>query len=250
MKIIKLIISSCITLGLLSTPLAAREHIYLMAGQSNMMGLAHTKNLPTGYRPTPPNVSFFYKGSARPLARGPHIGPEVSFAHTVANAFPDDHHTIIKFAATGSHIRQWFPGETYYEGMIRQFALATQQENPAVDAIFWMQGEGDAFNQERASTYADNLTYFIDVLRKELDAHSTPFIMGFVDPIGRNFPEVSLVQQNQHIVNETVAHTHLIPADGVAKIYDNIHFNATGQVEMGKRFALKYIDLVRNQAAN
>nr|CAA6805216.1 MAG: Unknown protein [uncultured Thiotrichaceae bacterium] len=241
---------SYIAIGLLSSPLTAKEHIYLMAGQSNMMGLAHTKNLPASYRSTPPNVSFFYKGSARPLARGTHIGPEVSFAHTVARAFPNDQHTIIKFAATGSHIRQWFPGETYYEGMIRQFALATSQENPNIDAIFWMQGEGDAFNHQRASTYARNLTYFINVLRKELNAYTTPFIMGFVDPTGLNFPEISLVQQQQHTVNKTVAHTHLIPAEGVAKIYDNIHFNALGQVEMGKRFALKYIDLVKNQTSH
>ena len=244
MKIYTLPLLFYIVSMMLSSPVVARERIYLMAGQSNMMGLAHTYNLPASYKSTPPNVSFVYKGSARPLARGKHIGPEVSFAHAVARAFPHDHHTIVKFAATGSHIREWFPGETFYVGMLRQLRLFIPQEKPHFDAIIWMQGEGDAFNRERATQYAHNLTYFINVLRRELSAPLTPFIMGVIDPVGRDFPEVSLVQENQRKVNATVSNTHLIPAEGVSKIYDNIHFNALGQVEMGQRFAQKYIELV------
>ena len=229
--------------SLFSASATARDRIYLMAGQSNMMGLAHTKNLPAAYKTTPPNVSFFYKGRGRKLARGKHIGPEVSFAHAVSRAFPNDRHIIVKFAATGSHIRQWFPTEHYYIGMMRQLGFSIPQENPKIDAIIWMQGEGDTFNKQRASQYASNLTYFIRHLRHDLKAPYAPFIMGVIDPIGRDFPEVSLVQQKQREVNASVANTHLIPADGVTKIYDNIHFNALGQVDMGKRFANKYIEL-------
>lgn len=244
MKIYALSLLICIATGLLSSPVIARERIYLMAGQSNMMGLAHTHNLPAAYKSTPPNVSFIYKGSARPLAGDKHIGPEVSFAHAVARAFPHDQHTIVKFAATGSHIREWFPGETFYVGMLRQLRLFIPPERLHIDAVIWMQGEGDAFNRERANQYAHNLTHFINVLRRELDAPATPFIMGVIDPVGRDFPEVSLVQENQRRVNATVPNTYLITAEGVSKIYDNIHFNALGQVEMGRRFANKYIELV------
>lgn len=235
-------------LGALHNPLSAGERLYLMAGQSNMMGLAQTKNLPNAYRATPANVTFVYKGRARPLARGKHIGPEVSFAHAVSRAFPHDHHTIVKYAATGSHIRQWFPGQPYYEGMIRQLGFSVPLEKRKVNAIIWMQGEGDAFNQQRAKQYATNLTHFIGVLRKTLKAPSIPFIMGFINPVGRDFPEVALVQKNQHRVNRSVASTHLIPEKGISKIYDNIHFNALGQVEMGKRFANQYIQLVKSGA--
>lgn len=232
-----------ISASLLSAPAIARDRIYVMAGQSNMMGLAYTHNLPPAYKTTPYNVTFFYKGSGRPLARGKHIGPEVSFAHAVARAYPEDRHIIVKFAATGSHIRQWFPKKHFYRGMMRQLDLATASENRKIDAIIWMQGEGDAFNKQRASQYAPNLTYFIRHLRHDLGATNAPFIMGEIDPIGRDFPEVSLVQQHQQRVNRTVSNTHLISAGGVTKIYDKIHFNALGQVEMGKRFARKYIAL-------
>ncbi len=247
MKIYTTALLFCFVGILMSTPASARERIYLMAGQSNMMGLAHTYNLPASYRSTPPNVKFIYKGSARPLARGKHIGPEVSFAHAVAKAFPHDQHTIVKFAATGSHIREWFPGKTFYAGMLRQLKIFIPQEKPHIDAIIWMQGEGDAFNRKRATQYAHNLTYFIRVLRRELNAPLAPFIMGVIDPVGRDYPEVELVQDNQRKVSATVPNTYLVPAEGVSKIYDNIHFNALGQVEMGRRFASKYIGLVRKK---
>ncbi|MEZ5535594.1 MAG: sialate O-acetylesterase [Thiolinea sp.] len=233
-----------VTLSIMfSSAAMARDRIYLLAGQSNMMGLAGTEGLPAAYKSTPPNVVFYYKGGARPLARDKHIGPEVSFAHAVARAFPADRHIIVKFAATGSHIRQWFPGEHYYKGLLRQLELAVSPETPEIEAIFWMQGEGDAFNKERASQYATNLTHFIRHLRQDLRAAGAPFIMGLIDPIGRDFPEVALVQQNQRLVNSTVANTYLLPAEGISKIYDNIHFDALGQVEMGKRFAQQYIEI-------
>lgn len=225
--------------------LPAAERIYLMAGQSNMMGLAWTKNLSTGYKTTPPNVKFYYKGSRRELGQDVHFGPEVSFAHRVAQEFPNDQHIIVKFAATGSHIRQWFPGEPFYEGMLRQLSIFVPQEKPHIEAIFWMQGEGDTFNLERASSYAKNLTFFIDSLRAELNAPDVPFIMGEINPVGRDFPEVPTVQQHQKIVNNTVANTYLIPERGIEKIYDNIHFNANGMVDMGQRYAKQYIELAK-----
>ncbi len=220
----------------------AAEYIYLMAGQSNMMGLASTQHLSAAYKTTPPNLKFFYKGSRRSLGQDVHFGPEVSFAHRIAREFPNDQHTIIKFAATGSHIRQWFPGEPFYEGMLRQFRLFVPPEKRTVAAIFWMQGEGDAFNRERASSYAENLTRFIASLRTELNVPDAPFIMGEINPVGRDFPEVPLVQQQQRLVNNTVPNTYLIPERGIKKIYDNIHFNADGMVEMGKRYAQQYLD--------
>ena len=237
-----------ITAALFSSSTFARDRIYILAGQSNMMGLAHTKNLPAAYKTTPSNVSFFYKGSPRKLARGKHIGLEIGFAHAVSKAFPNDRHILVKYAATGSHIQQWFPTEPYYLAMMRQLGFSIRQKNPKIEAIIWMQGEGDTFNKQRASQYAKNLTYFIRTLRYDIKAPNTPFIMGVIDPIGRDFPEVSLVQQKQRDVSASVANTYLIPAEGIEKIYDKIHFNASGQVTMGKRFAQKYIELSRRKA--
>jgi len=233
-------------LGLtLSTTLLAGERIYLMAGQSNMMGLAKTYQLPTTLKRTPANVTFYYQGRPRKLAQYSHFGPEVSFAHQIARAFPQDQHIIIKFAATGSHIQQWLPGQPLYKGMLRQLGFSVKRDHPKIEAILWMQGESDALNHARASQYAPRLSRFIHQLRKDLKSPQTLFVMGEVDPIGKDFPMVDLVRQHQHQVHSQVSRTVLTPAAGIGKIYDHIHYNTQGQVELGKRFAQAYIQHAR-----
>lgn len=224
---------------------SATDRIYLMAGQSNMMGLAKTYRLPPTYRKTPSNVTFYYQGRPRKLAQFSYFGPEVSFAHQVARAFPQDHHIIIKFAATGSHIEQWMPGQPLYKGMLRQLGFSIKQKDPKIEAVFWMQGESDALNKTRASQYAGRLGLFIRSLRRDLKSPASLFIMGEVDPMGKDFPMVKLVQDNQRKVRSQIPNTYMTPAQGLGKIYDHIHYSALGQMELGKRFALEYIKRAR-----
>jgi len=218
----------------------AGQRVYLMAGQSNMMGLANTSQLPAGYRHTPANVTFIYQGRQRPLARDSRFGPEVSFAHLVSRAFPDDEHIIIKFAATGSHIRQWLPGEHYYRAMLRQINISFDR-TPRIDAVFWMQGESDARNSYRATRYANRLSRFIHSLRRDLRSPSSLFIMGQINPQGSGYPMVQEVQLNQRVVDTQVNNTLLITTHGLHKNIDNIHYSAQGQLELGRRFAATYI---------
>lgn len=231
----------------ISTSASAAERIYLLAGQSNMMGLAKSYYLPATFKKTPGNVTFYYQGRPRKLAQYSHFGPEVSFAHHVARAFPQDKHIIIKFAATGSHIEQWMPGTKLYKGMLRQLGFSIKRPNPEISAIVWMQGESDALNKQRATLYAQRLSKFIHSLRKDLKAPNTPFIMGQIDPMGKDFPLVKVVQQKQQQVRSQVRNTILTPAAGLGKIYDNIHYSAQGQMELGKRFAEAYINRANKQ---
>lgn len=219
----------------------AGERIYLMAGQSNMMGLAKSHRLPPAYKKTPGNVTFFYQGRPRKLAQYSHFGPEVSFAHHVARAFPNDKHIIVKFAATGSHIQQWLPGKPLYKGMLRQVGFSIKQENPTINAIVWMQGESDSLNPGRATRYAQRLSQFIYSMRKDLKSPNSLFIMGEINPLGKDFPLVKVVQQKQKQVQSQVRNTVLTPSQGLGKIFDHIHYNAQGQMELGKRFAQAYI---------
>ncbi|PWQ92799.1 sialate O-acetylesterase [Leucothrix pacifica] len=223
----------------------AGERIYLLAGQSNMMGLAKSYYLPPAYKKTPSNVTFYYQGRPRKLAQYSKFGPEVSFAHHVARAFPHDKHIIVKFAATGSHIQQWMPGQDLYKGMLRQVGFSIKQPNPKINAIIWMQGESDALNSGRASKYAQRLSQFIHSLRRDLKSPHSLFVMGEINPKGKDFPLVKVVQQKQKQVQSQVTNTVLTPAKGLGKIYDHIHYSAQGQMELGKRFAEAYIKRAR-----
>jgi len=235
-----------LTMGLcISNSAHADQRIYLMAGQSNMMGFGKTYHLPATFRKTPHNVTFYYQGRPRKLAQYSHFGPEVSFAHHVARAFPNDEHIIVKFAATGSHIQQWMPGQPLYQGMLRQLGFSIKEKNPKIAAVVWMQGESDALNQARASKYSHHLTRFITTLRKDLASPHSLFIMGEINPLGKDFPLVKSVQKSQRQVRSQVRNTLLTNSNDLGKIFDNIHYSAQGQMELGKRFAEAYISRAR-----
>ncbi len=227
------------------TEVFAADRVYIMAGQSNMMGRAKTHYLPPTYRKTPNNVTFYYQGRERKLAQYAYFGPEVSFAHNVARAFPQDRHIIIKHVATGSSIQQWLPGQRLYQGLLRQVNFSLKTDNPKIEAVVWMQGENDARTRAKAVQYAPRLTRFIHSLRKDLNAANSQFILGEISPEDKAFPMVSVVQQQQRKVSTQVANAQLISTQGLGKIFDHVHFSAPGQMELGRRFAHAYIRRAR-----
>ncbi len=252
MKILNHCLLLCVlfitAIGLTSTA-NAKEYIYILAGQSNMMGKGKISKLPATYRKTPHNVTFYYQGRPRPLAQYAHFGPEISFAHIIARAYPRDTHIIVKHVATGSSIEQWLPGSRLYKGLMRQLTYATRhahkktakEEGEAkavtVDAIIWMQGEQDARNKGKASRYEGHLKRFITGLRTELNSPHSLFIMGQVSPEDAAFSMTTLIQQAQGRIQNSLPRTTLIPTEDLGKLYDRVHYDAHGQLELGKRFA-------------
>lgn len=241
MKTAKLLSSVLLLYGSLSlTPASAIQRVYLMAGQSNMSGTASTNLLPAAYRHTPDNVVFFHKGQRRSLGRYGRFGPEVSFAHHMARRFPNDQHIIIKYAAGGSNMQQWMPGNQYYQNMLREVRFSLKRRSSRVDAIFWMQGESDAMNKYRAAHYGNRLSQFIRSLRRDLRSPSSMFVIGQINPQGNGYPMVSQIQRKQQQVNSRVWNTRLVSSHGLGKSYDKVHYSAQGQVELGRRFANAY----------
>ena len=241
MKTIKLL-SSVLLLssGLYVNSASAAQRVYIMAGQSNMSGTASTNQIPYAYRHTPHNVVFFHKGQRRPLGRYGRFGPEVSFAHNMSRRFPNDQHIIIKYAAGGSDMQQWMPGNRFYRNMLREVRFSLNQSSRRVDAIFWMQGESDAKNKFRAAHYGTRLRQFINSLRRDLRSPSSMFVIGQINPKGNGYPMVNLIQREQQQVNSQVWNTRLVSSHGLGKNYDNVHYSAQGQVELGRRFADAY----------
>ncbi|WP_020557912.1 sialate O-acetylesterase [Thiofilum flexile] len=244
---LKFIIIAAVTLGMLAplSPLLAKERIYLLAGQSNMMGHGKTHELPPRYKRTPPNVHFFYQGRLKPLAQTTYFGPEVTFAHEVARAFPNDQHILIKMAATGSSIKQWQYGQPLYYGLLRHLQLALPEyfyrATPPVEAIIWMQGEQDARKWVDARNYQTLVWHFISQLRSDIAAPKSLLIMGRVNPRTPYFKMVGMVQNSQAQLTRTLPYTLLVNTDGLGTLRDRIHYSAKGQMELGRRMARAYI---------
>lgn len=224
-----------------SSLLCAKTHIYLLAGQSNMMGKSETTaQLPAKYRDTPKNVTFFYQGRQQPLANHSYFGPEVAFAHHVSTTLPDDHHVIIKVVASGSYLSEWLPGQPLYDVLLRQFTLLPLPAgNNSLDAIIWMQGESDSRDHELALAYGEKLEAFISNLRRDLQAPNSLFVIGAISPDNPGFPAVEQVRTQQRSVHNTVTATRFVETRDLAT-FDNTHFNTSGLLGLGKRFAQAY----------
>ncbi|MBU0656053.1 MAG: sialate O-acetylesterase [Gammaproteobacteria bacterium] len=231
-----------------SASLWAKDHIIILAGQSNMMGRGKTFELPAAYKKTPANVQFFYQGRERKLAQFAYFGPEVSFAHEVARAFPNDNIILVKQAASGSRIKQWQPGQSLYQGLLRQVGFATDDKQDApIDAILWMQGESDAqSNLHIASQYGGQLRQLANSLRTDLQSPHSLFIFGQTS-LDHPASQASLdaVRQQQQAMQQALANSSMITTDGLGKMGDGIHLNAAGQIELGRRFAKTYLDQTR-----
>lgn len=232
-------------------PVSAKTRIYILAGQSNMMGKGKTYQLPPAYKRQPRNVKFYYQGRQRQLAKYSHFGPEVSFAHEISRAFPNDTHIIIKHVATGSSIQQWLPGTRLFNGMLRQRGFVKAGYNYSaqnafkVDAVIWMQGESDARSRQNASRYEGSLKRFIAGLRQKLNSPNSTFIMGQINPEDPAFSMTRVVQQAQKNTQRSMPNVTLVSTQGLGKIFDHVHYDALGQMELGKRFARAYTNRKR-----
>lgn len=232
-------------LSLTSADLWAKDHLILLAGQSNMMGRGKTFELPATYKQTPANVKFFYQGRERKLAQFAYFGPEVSFAQEVARAFPHDNIILVKQAASGSRIKQWQPGQSLYKALLRQVGFATDPtKGKRVNAILWMQGESDAqSNLSIASQYGTQLKQLVSSLRKDTDSPSSLFIFGQTD-LEHPSSQASLeaVRQQQNAMQKVLGNAYMVNTEKLGKLNDGIHLNAHGQMELGRRFAKAYIN--------
>ena len=97
--------------------------VFILAGQSNMVGWGDSKKLPDDLRRGNERVLMFENGKWQPLKPIKKamknqqkfgmtefsFGPEIAFAHQVAKAWPDETIGIVKVAIGGTSILTWKP---------------------------------------------------------------------------------------------------------------------------------------------
>jgi len=220
----------------------AKDRVFVLAGQSNMQGRGASSDLPEHLRTQPKNVRYYTHGRESTIAKYHYFGPEVNFAYLVSKIFPNDNVIIIKSAATGSSISQWLPGNELYDALIRQVKYVVDPAKADIQGIVWMQGEADARDQELADTYQANLESFLTNLRKDLQAEEVAVMLGQIKQPNNNFAYEKQVRQAQKQVAEEDANTVLIATDDLGKLYDNVHYNSEGLMELGRRFAVGFVE--------
>ena len=242
--------------------------LFVLAGQSNAAGHGRAADLPEAYRGPREDVRFAYRvlpstnsdgwTTLRPQPtkgpRGEILGPEIGFGHAMADAVKaaatGEHVAVVKFARGGANLREAFhpdasTGQKLYPAMIafiREQADALRKAGHDVQfaGFLWYQGEADTTGtEEQARAYADHLKLLIGRVRKDLETPDLPFVAVRVNPKLERHKHREIVREAIVRVTEADAHAAWVDVDDLT-MPDNLHLDAAGQLEAGRRLAEAY----------
>jgi len=234
--------------------------IFLLAGQSNMVGAGITaQKIPSG------NVRLFEDGEWRDLFWRNRFGPEVGLSQTLSSAFFDDQIVLCKVAQGGANLYyDWNPdgvskgAEDEYRGPLYpkliealetlNAQLSSSSESFEWSGMMWMQGERDSVFESMAESYERNLTDFVSVVRRGTGNGNLPFVIGQIAPRVYRLEEGQFQYAYRHVVQE--AQRAVASSNPLVELIetmdlpqsDNLHFDTGGQLELGRRFAKAYLE--------
>jgi len=225
-----------VALGSVSLVNAAEKetHLFILSGQSNMVGL----------------------------------DPGISFTPTVEAAFGEENVTIVKDAQSGQPIRRWYrkwkpaqgdePQATgdLYERLVEKVKAAAKGKEFTTVTFVWMQGERDA-REKHGEVYAASLKGLIAQLADDLGRKDINFVIGRLsdfDLANRQYPHWTMVRNAQIEVAEADPRGAWVDTDDLndgannkdKRIKNGLHYSVEGYKTLGKRFADKSIELIKN----
>lgn len=236
--------------------------VFLLAGQSNMVGGGRSAELPAG---EPVDALLFEDGAWRVPGWRERFGPEVGFAREMRAARPGMRFALCKVAAGGANLYyDWDPEgargtEDDYRGplyprLLEAWAgvhavLAAEGAEAAPTALVWMQGERDAVFEFMADAYATRWHAFVTRLRRDLSAPDLPVVVGEISPRVLRLETLTFNHAYRERVQSAqarwVAGDHaaaLVPTRDLPQ-YDNLHYDTAGQLLLGQRFARACLEL-------
>ncbi len=244
----------------LSVQAQSSSWVFILSGQSNMVGQGVTSELGDAMKTVPENVEFYLLGRKSDFSRQSTFGPEVTFAHEISKVFPEQKILLVKYAVGGTSLYAWSPEWSreiaeitqnadkgrLYESLMRYIQRSLEGKNYAYKGILWMQGERDARYAAAGPAYAENIRHLIRTLREDLNSPHLPFIYGIVNPPPANYPAVDDVRAAQRELEQTFPFTKMVNTDDLSKKSDNLHYDTAAQIELGKRFAEAYLELIKS----
>ena len=230
-------------------------HLYLLIGQSNMVGRAEIteEDQWTHPRIIAINREDLWGPARNPL---PHtdtfsegVGPGMTFARTMAEQDESVTIGLVPCAKGASSLDEWAKGGLLYETAVRRTLEA--RKRGVLKGILWHQGESEVSREQRAKTYLERLTNMFADLRTDLGEPDVPIVVG---EIGRylydpKYPYAKTVNEALSQIPQRVPHTALTTAEGLTPKDDGVHLDTRSQRRMGKRSARRMLELQGQQSA-
>jgi len=263
--------------GKAPVPTGARFRVFILSGQSNMVGQGQAGELTEPYSKPHPRVRIWASGEWQYLVPSRRFGPEVGFAHTLAKAWPDDTIGIMKVAIGGTGILAFVPDWSkeqadrtgdgrkgpLYQRIIGCLRDARKQGDFEVAGFVWKQGGKDMRNPETAREYLGHFKQLVGGLRKDTGVANLPaFISTYLtraelEKTADDVQMKALSRGRPGLVD--VLRAHLDAADKIPHVVavvhgrlpmrpDGIHFNTEGQLTQGRLLAEAVLAYTRDKA--
>jgi hypothetical protein len=208
------------------------KHLFILSGQSNMVGL----------------------------------NPAESFTPAVRAAFGRENVTVIKDAEGGKPIQSWYKewkpangvkpkstGDLYNRLMNKVNKAIAGQEFDTVTFI-WMQGEADT--RDRGDVYARSLRGLVEQLSADLRRDDVNLVVGRIsdyDIENATRPHWTMVRRAQVEFAEDYPRGAWVNTDDLndgknrkgQPIKNDLHYSGAGYKELGKRFAERAIEQIK-----
>ena len=178
------------------------------------------------------------------------IGFGLTFSKLLKNYLNTEKNIILVpcgFGGTGFAQNNWNKGdELYADAVSRVRHVIENNPGSELTAILWHQGESDVGSM----SYENDLDNFINDIRSDISAFDVPFILGGMVPFWVDESDQRIKQQE--IISNTVNRHNLIGyanpelpfrIEKEDNFFDEIHFDAAGQRELGKRYFNEYLRL-------
>jgi hypothetical protein len=194
------------------------------------------------------------------------IGPELTLGRALADAYPNHQIALLKHAAGGTSMDGWNPDDTgpadeshMYVGLTEKMsdalmALTDAGKEFEVAGLFWEQGGGDGRDLGLAESYATNLQNFIATIRDDFNGGpGMPFVIGrsnsFLQTSG-GYPYMNMVRDAQVDVANSDPVGAWINGDDLSRYPNDVHYDAAGQLELGRRFASAFLGIAAEPAGD
>lgn len=233
----------------------AKLRIYLLMGQSNMVGRGAIE---PEDRTSHPRVFVFTAGNHWGLAveplhgsgRSAGIGPGLAFGKQMASQETNVSIGLVPCAVGASELKRWERGGDLYSNAVARARAA--MHDGMLAGVLWHQGEQDSMTETNSSTYHDRLVQMIADFRADLGQPQLPFVAGQIGEFlytrkKQQTPFAKTVNDALARIPLDVPFTACVRSTGLTHVGDEVHLDGKSQRELGRRYAAEMRKLMAGQ---
>ena len=222
-------------------------HLYLLIGQSNMVGRdkPRQQDKQTHPRILMLDADLSWVAAADPLphegsGRSIGVGPGMSFARIMVERDESITIGLVASAWGVTPIKRWSQSADLYEKAIVRARAA--QKHGTLKGVLWQQGESDSYTKPLARSYKAKLVKLIHNLREDLSTRKLPLVTGEIGQFRHpKFKHCPIINNALIAIAKEVPHVGFVQVAGLRHMGDFAHIDASSQRRMGKAFAAEMI---------